>query len=131
MTKEEVLQGALALNGDDKDYVVTVEGDRIVIQTDCSAIKDGSFRCVAHLHDDNTYVETHTDNSGRGSLGGKAVRVKKSISFSFGDDGGIEVEKKTFNSRELKKVLRDYLATCGYTRTKKGFFKVLFGKKRS
>ena len=130
MTKEEVLQGALALNGDGKGYVVTVEGDRIVIQTEYSAIRDGSFCCVAHLNDDNTYVETHTDNSGRGSLGGKSVRVKRSISFTFGD-GGVEVEKKAFNSQELKKVLRDYLASCGYKRTKKGFFKALFGRKRS
>ena len=37
MTKQEVLQGALALNGNDKKYTVTVEGDKITIQSKFSA----------------------------------------------------------------------------------------------
>ena len=31
MTKQEVLQGALALNGCDKKYTVTVDSDKIII----------------------------------------------------------------------------------------------------
>ena len=33
MTKQEVLQGALALNDTDNKYTVTVEGDKIIIET--------------------------------------------------------------------------------------------------
>lgn len=133
MTKQEVLQGALALNGDDKKYTVSVQGDRITIQSKYSAnatgTRTGTFRCTAHLHDDQTYVETHDSHDGRKSQLGKSVKVKKSISFTFGGDGdAIEVEKESFNSEDLKNVLRDYLASCGYRRTQKGFWAKLFGK---
>ena len=133
MTKQEILQGALALNGDDKKYTVTVEGDKIIIQARYAAnathTRDATFRCIAHLNDDNTYVETHTDYDGRRSRFGKAVKVKKSISFTFGGEGGsVNIEKETFNSEDIKKVLRDYLDSCGYKRTNKGFFKKLFGR---
>lgn len=133
MTKQEVLQGALALNGDGKKYTVTVEGDTITIQAKYSAnatgTRKGTFQCSAHLHDDQTYVETHkSHDSGRSTLG-KSVKVQKSISFTFGGDSdAIEVEKESFNSEDLKRVLRDYLSSCGYVRTNQGFWKRLFGK---
>lgn len=121
MTKEEVLQGALALNGSDKKYTVTVEGDKITIQSKFSAnaisTRKGTFCCVAHLNNDNTYVETHTANDGRRSQLGKVVRVQKSISVTFGGGSDtIEVEKESFNSEDIKKILRDYLEGCGYKR---------------
>ncbi len=133
MTKQEVLQGALALNGDDKKYTVTVQGDKIIIQSKFSAnatgTRTGTFRCIAHLHDDQTYVETHESHDGGKSMLGKSVKVQKSISFTFGGDGdAIEVEKESFNSEDLKRVLRDYLSSCGYRRINKGFWKRLFGK---
>ena len=133
MTKEEVLQGALALNGSDKQYTVTVEGNTITIQSKFSAnatgTRTGTFRCVAHLNDDNTYVETHSARDGRRSQFGKVVKVQKSISFTFGGGSDIvEVEKESFNSEDIKKILREYLDGCGYKRTNKGFFRRLFGR---
>ena len=133
MTKEEVLRGALALNGSDRKYTVTVEGDTIIIQSKFSAnatgTRTGTFRCVAHLNDDNTYVETHSARDGRRSQFGKVVKVQKSISFTFGGGSDtVEVEKESFNSEDIKKILREYLDGCGYKRTNKGFFRRLFGR---
>ena len=133
MTKQEVLQGALTLNGSDKQYTVTVERDTITIQSKFSAnaigTRTGTFRCVAHLNDDNTYVETHSARDGRRSQFGKVVKVRKSISFTFGGGSDtVEVEKESFNSEDIKKILREYLDGCGYKRTNKGFFRRLFGR---
>ena len=133
MTKQEVLQGALALNGDDKKYTVTVQEDQITIQAKYSAnatgTRTGTFRCTAHLHDDQTYVETHDSHEGGRSTLGKSVKVQKSISFTFGGDSdAIEVEKESFHSEDLTRVLREYLSSCGYVRTNQGFWKRLFGK---
>ena len=132
MTKQEVLQGALSLNGSDKKYVVTVGDNKIVIESKFNAnatgTRKGTFRCIAHLNDDNTYVETHSAHDGRRSEFGKVVKVQKSISFTFGGNDGVEVKKETFNSEDIKRILRDYLTDCGYKRTNKGFFKRLFGK---
>ena len=133
MTKQEALQGALALNGSDKQYTVTVEGDTITIQSKFSAnatgTRTGTFRCVARLNDDNTYVKTHSARDGRRSQFGKVVKVQKSISFTFGGGSDtVEVEKESFNSEDIKKILREYLDGCGYKRTNKGFFRRLFGR---
>lgn len=133
MRKAEVLQGALALNGEDKKYTVSTEGDKIIIEAKYSAniahTREGTFRLIAHLNDDNTYVETHSVHDGRHSSFGKSIKIKKSISFSFGSgDDTIDIEKEDFSSEYIKKVLRDYLEACGYKKTNKGFFKKLFGK---
>ena len=132
MTKQEVLQGALDLNGSDKKYVITIEDNKIIIESKFNAnatgTRKGTFRCVAHLNDDNTYIETQSANFGWRSAFGKVVIVQKSISFTFGGNDGVEVEKEAFNSEDIKRILRDYLAGCGYKRTNKGFFKRLFGK---
>ena len=133
MTKQDVLQGALALNGSNEKYTITIEENKIMIESKFNANATGTrrstFRYIAHLNDDNTYVETHSQHDGRRSQLGKVVKVKKSISFTFGgDDKTVEVEKETFNSEDIKKVLRNYLETCGYKRTNKCFFKRLLGK---
>ena len=132
MTKQEVLQGALALNGDNKKYIVSVEDTKSIIRTNYAAnaihTRDASFCCIAHLNDDNTYVETHTDHDGRRSRFGKVVKYQKSISFTLGGKSDkVEVNKESFSSEDIKKVLRDYLKGCGYKRTNKGFFRHLFG----
>ena len=133
MRKAEVLQGALALNGDDKKYTVSTEGDKIIIEAKYSAnlarTRKGTFRLIAPLNDDNTYVETNSVHDGRHSSFGKSIKIKKSISFSFGSENDtVEVKREDFNSEEIKKVLRDYLERCEYKRTSKGFFKKLFGR---
>ena len=120
MTKQEVLQGALDLNGSDKKYVITIEDNKIIIESKFNAnatgTRKGTFRCIAHLNDDNTYIETQSANVGWRSAFGKVVIVQKSISFTFGGNDGVEVEKEAFNSEEIKKILRDYLDSCGYQR---------------
>ena len=132
MTKQEVLQGALALNDSDKKYVVTIEDHKIIIESKFNAnatgTRKGTFRFVAHLNDDNTYVETHSAHDGLRSEFGKVVKVQKSISFTFGSGDGVKVEKETFHSENIKRILRDYLTDCGYKRTNKGFFKKLLKK---
>ena len=123
MTKNEVIEGALALNGNYKDYVVTTDGDKIIIEAKYSP--NAIFRCVAHLNDDNTYTEVHYANDGGYVYYGKASLV----SFYFGKKwDGSGIAKEEFNSEKVKKVLRNYLESCGYKRTNKGFFKRLFGK---
>jgi hypothetical protein len=109
MTKEEVLQGALALNGSDKKHTVTVEGDKIIIETKYrgTRIRESTFRCIAHLKDDKSYTESTCDFDGYRKQYG--VR-KKAVSYCL--DGSKEV----FDSEEIKKVLRDYLDSCGYQR---------------
>lgn len=131
MTKEEVLQGALLLNENGKNYTVSVQDNKITIRAEykASLSRQGVFQCIAHLNDDNTYVETHKNSDGRRLEMGKVSYVQKRVTFTFGGKGEkVDVEREAFNSEEIKNILRDYLDRCGYTRTNKGFFKRLFGK---
>ena len=111
MTKQEVLQGALALNCSDKKYTVTVEDDKIIIEVKYrgSRVRESTFRCIAQLKDDKTYTESTCNYDGYCRQYG--VR-KKAVSYCW--DGSKEV----FDSEEIKKVLRDYLESCGYKKTK-------------
>ena len=130
MTKQEVLQGALSLNGDDKKYTITVEDDKIIIETKYYGTpkQKATFRFIARLRDDNTYTETSFDSDGWSMQYGSFTKNKKSVSFTFGGrNENVEVEKDSFDSEACKEVLREYLASCGYQ--KQGFFKRLFGKK--
>jgi len=109
MTKQEVLQGALSLNDGDKKYTVTVEGDKIIIETKYrgSRVRESTFRCIAQLKDNKTYTEKTYDFDGyRKQYGAR----EKSASYRL--DGSKEV----FDSEEVKNILRDYLDSCGYQR---------------
>ena len=131
MTKEEVLQGALALNGNDKKYTVTVEGDRIITEVKYATRSTTNvFRSVACLNDDNTYVELHKhiDNDDGHVQFGKVIHKYTARSLYI-KNGMIQSENEHFNSEDYKKIVRDYLESCGYKRTNKGFFKRLFGKR--
>ena len=110
MTKKEVLQGALALNENDKKYTVSVDGDKIIIETKYrgSRMRESTFRYIAHLKDDKTYTESTCDFDGYRKQYG--VR-KKAVSYRL--DGSKEV----FDSEEVKSDLRNYLDSCGYQRT--------------
>ncbi len=109
MTKQEVLQGALALNGSDKKYTVTVEDDKIIIEIKHrgTRMRKSTFRCIAQIKDDKTYTENAYDFDGYRKQYG--VR-KKTVSHCLGGS------KEVFDSEEIKKVLRDYLDSCGYQR---------------
>ena len=145
MTKQEVLQGALLLNGDGKNYVVTIDGDRIIVEIkykDAYVVSPRSlqkdveiFRVIAHLYEDNTYRESHQNiytKSGfdrflRGGMYGNVSKVEKSISFGYNNiSSELGPVKVSFNSKTYKRILRDYLSGCGYS--KKGLFKRIFKK---
>ena len=152
MTKDEVLAGALLLNGDDKKYLISVDGDRIITEVkymDATLFSPESvtdtmkeFKIITCLNDDNTYTEVHSDkvkskSAGNGFIkllqGGTYGKVAKAeVSIGFGvnkSTGKAGIVKTTFNTKEYKKVIRNYLKECGYKKTNKGFFRNLFKKK--
>ena len=119
MTKEEVLQGALALGDADRGYTVSVEGNRIILRAEYRATptRKGTFCCVAHLKDNGTYFETCSDYDGYGTSYGIFRKEQASVTVPLGGKkGSEEIKKETFSSEEVKAVLRAYLAECGYTR---------------
>jgi len=55
--------------------------------------------------------------------------VKKSIGFGKNrDEDTVGIVKIEFNSEEYKKPVAEYLTSCGYKKTNKGFFAALFGR---
>ena len=151
MNIQEVLQGALALNGDDKKYVVAVEGNKIITTIkwmDAVFFAPGSvtdevkeFKFIAKLNDNNTWIEMDETKSVKklagvggfsmnySSFKGKEISFNKTIGVGKNrEDGTVGVIKIDFNSEEYKKPVSDYLASCGYKKTNKGFFESLFSK---
>ena len=102
MTKQEVLQGALALNGCDKKFTVTVDSDKIIIEAKCRDVseRETTFCYTACLKDNKTYTFV-------GYRKQNEVRTKTASCCS-------EESKEVLDSEEIKKVLRDYLRSCGY-----------------
>lgn len=151
MNIQEVLQGALALNGDEKKYSVTVEGDKIITTVkwmDAVFFAPGSvtdevrqFKFIAKLNDNNTWLEIDESKAVKKSAGmgglsmnyssfkGKEISFNKTVGIGKNrEDGSVGVIKIEFNSEEYKKPVSEYLASCGYKKTNKGFFASLFGK---
>ncbi len=124
MTKEDVLQGALALNDSNPQYTVSVEDDKIIIEAKYYGTpkRKAAFRYTARLRNDNTYTEACFDSDGYGMQYGSFSKKQKTVSFTLGGKNGTpEADKpeiEEFNSEDLKKVLRDYLEDCGYKRKK-------------
>lgn len=109
MTKQEVLQGALALNNSGQKYTITVEDDKIIIEANYqgSGASEATFRCTAKLKDDKTYTITTYNFDGYRKQYGVYI---KAASYSL---DGI---KEVFDSKEVTQVLRNYLHSCGYQR---------------
>lgn len=151
MSIQEVLQGALALNGEDKKYVISVEDDRIITTVkwmDAVFFTPGSvtdevreFKFIAKLNGDKTWSELDQSKAvkkqaGFGGLNmsysgfqGKQISFNKTVGVGKNRaDGTTGVINITFNSEEYRKPVREYLTSCGYTKKKKGFFATLFGK---
>lgn len=151
MNVQEVIQGALALNGDDKKYVVTIEENKIITTVKWMNVvffAPGSvtdevkeFKFIAKVNDDGTWLEIDESKSVKKSAGrsglsmnycsfkGKEISFNKTIGFGQNrEDGSVGVIKIEFNSEEYKKPVSEYLAMCGYKKTNKGFFASLFGK---
>lgn len=151
MNIQEVLQGALALNGDDKKYSITVEGDKIITTVkwmdavffapDSVTDEVRQFKFIAKINDNNTWLEIDESKAVKKSAGigglsmnyssfkGKEISFNKTIGIGKNrEDGSVGVIKIEFNSEEYKKPVSEYLASCGYKKTNKGFFASLFGK---
>lgn len=151
MNIQEVLQGALALNGDDKKYSITVDGDKIITTVkwmdavffapDSVTDEVRQFKFIAKLNDNNTWLEIDESKAVKKSAGmgglsmnyssfkGKEISFNKTIGIGKNrEDGSVGVIKIEFNSEEYKKPVSEYLASCGYKKTNKGFFASLFGK---
>ena len=151
MNIQEVLQGALALNGEDKKYVVTIDGDKIITTVKWmdavffapTSVTDEvkEFRFIAKVNDNGTLLEVDESKSVKKSAGmgglsmnyssfkGKEISFNKTIGIGKNrQDGSVGVIKIEFNSEEYKKPVSDYLASCGYKKTNKGFLASLFGK---
>lgn len=150
LTIQQVLYGALALNGNDKKYIVTVEGNNIITTVkwmDATFFAPNlvtnemrEFKFIATLNNDNTWseldeTETIQKTAGPGGLSmrksffvGKTYRYSKTI--ALGKKNGsdkVGLVSGTFSTQEYKKPVSDYLAACGYKKAKKGFFASLFG----
>lgn len=148
---QEVLNGALALNGDDKKYVITVEDNRIITTVKWMdavlfspvSVTDEvkNFKFIAKLNEDGTWLEMDESKAvsksvGIGGVGmnyssfkGKEISFNKTVSFGKNrEDGSEGVVTFRFNSEEYKKPVKEYLANCGYKKTNKGFFASLFGR---
>ena len=151
MNIQEVLKGALALNGEDKKYSVAVEDDKIITTVkwmdavffapDSVTDEVRQFKFIAKLNDNNTWLEIDESKSVKKSAGmgglsmnyssfkGKEISFNKTIGIGKNrEDGSVGIIKIEFNSEEYKKPVSEYLASCGYKKTNKGFFASLFGK---
>ena len=119
MTKEEALQGALALNDSNPGYTVTVKDDKITIEAKYYGTpkRKATFRYTARLRDDGTYTETCFNSDGYDMQYGYFDKTQKTALHTLGGENGTPVvEKEYFNSKDVKKVLRDYLESYGYKR---------------
>lgn len=151
MNIQAVLKGALALNGDDKKYSVAVEDDKIITTVkwmdavffapDSVTDEVRQFKFIAKLNDNNTWLELDESKSVKKSVGmggfsmnysgfkGKEISFNKTVGVGKDrETGSVGVVKIEFNSEEYKKPVSEYLASCGYKKTNKGFFASLFGK---
>lgn len=137
MTKEQLMQAALALNGEDKKYEISVEGDKIITRVkwmDATFFSPASvtnemrnFEFAVRVFDNGKYTELDksvsvTTSAGRGGLNmNKSVFVGKQITFSktvgVGKDhqtGETGIISNTFYSEEYKKPVRALLKESGY-----------------
>ena len=147
----EVLNGVLSLNGEDKKYVISVEDNKIITTVKWmdaliffpDAITDEvkQFKFIAKLNDNGTWIEIDESkavNKSAGTSGfsmnyssfkGKEISFNKTIAIGKNrEDGSVGVVKIGFNSEEYKKPVSEYLASCGYKKTNRGFFASLFGR---
>ncbi len=149
--KNTVLANAASIGGEDKNYTVTVDGNKIITEVkwmdavffSSTDVTDEmkNFKFTVELKDDGTYLETDESKSVTKSIGldgasmsyggfkGKQISFSKTIGLGKNKETGeTGVVSFTFNSEEFKKPVRDYLESCGWKKGKKGFFATLFGK---
>jgi len=137
MTREELFQAALALNGEDKKYQITVEGDTIVTRVkwmdatffspDAITAEMQEFEYRVRIFSNGKYTELDKSvstkkSAGHGGVGmNKSVFVGKQISFNktvgVGQDnttGEVGIIHNTFYSEEYKAPVRNLLQAAEY-----------------
>ena len=136
MTKSEILAKALELNGDDKKYQITVEGDTIITRVkwmdatffapDAVTDEVKTFEYAVKIHDNGKYSEvskisetTKGLSAGGASytkrgFAGKEITFDKTIGFGKNrEDDSVGVINNTFYSEEYKKPVRALLKESG------------------
>lgn len=147
-TKEQILASALALNGDGKRYVITVEGNKIftrvkwmdaVLFSPTSVSNEmREFEYTVTVNDDGTYyeVEKYVDTSG--SVHGGGLRFEKrafygkraSRTVGLGIDqqtGKAGIVDVSFNSAEYIKPVKELMQNAGYKKKMWPVAKCLIG----
>lgn len=142
MEKQQVLQGAVqALNGEDKPWAVTVEGDAIVgrwkwmdarfFSPAAVTNEEREYIFTVALKDNGKWQEidkTTNKQSGVSLSGGtlsfgassssfKGKTSQKSVSFGLGQnkqDGSVGIIKSSLDTSLIKNAVRDYLTQCGW-----------------
>ncbi len=151
ITKEQLFESALALNGDDKKYVITVEDDKIVTRVKWmdavffspTSVSDEmrDFEYTVKVNDNGTYneIEKYVSSSKSAGVGGlswrKNVFVGKRKQFSRTIGLGIDKQKDepgvivdvTFNSEEYKDPVRTLMKTSGYKKKMWPWAKLVIG----
>lgn len=151
MQKQKIIQGALSLNGEDKNYIVSINQDCIIttvkwfdaVHFSPTLINDKikSFKFIVRVNDDGTWSELDVYDSKNSSAGfggisstsrhfrGEYRYVTKKIIFGKDRNNGTNgVIKISFDSEDYKRPVREYLTRCGYTKAKKKFINKLFGR---
>ncbi len=146
MKKQEVLSHVLSLNGDGKNYIVTVEDDKIITQVkwmDATFFSPSQitnemrdFKYVVQLHDNGKYSEidesvaTTTSVSGSGfnkkfsAFKGKSISFNKTIGVGRNNTTGeTGIISNTFYSEDYKKPVREFIKQYGYKRKMSSFAK--------
>lgn len=135
-TKKQLFEASLALNGDDKKYIITVEDDKIITRVkwmDATLFSPTSiskqmeeFEYIVKVNDNGTYSEITKLSSKGGSLsprggilnketviGGRAR--KKTIAFGKDNQTGeVGVIDASFSSEEYKHPIKELLKSAGY-----------------
>lgn len=136
LTKEELFESALALNGDDKRYIITVENNKIITRVkwmDATLFSPRSisremkaFEYIVKVNDNGTYTEiTKTLSSGT-SLSSGGISLSKgglyggntySKTIAFGKNnqtGELGMVNISFNSKEYKHPVKELMKSSGF-----------------
>ena len=138
-TKEQLFEAALALNGDDKKYVITVEENKIVTRVKWmdavffspASISDEmrEFEYTVEINDDGTYSDIEKHTASDKGLNRKGLNFNKSVqvghtktyhrTIGFGvnkETGELGIIDNVFNSEEYKDPVRTLIRNSGYKR---------------
>ena len=150
VAKEQVLQAALALNGEDKKYQITVEGDTIITKVkwmDATFFAPGSvtdemreFEYVVQIGKNGKYTELDKSVSSTVSVNKSGASYQKKMFYgkeiSFNKTIGLGKDKQTgetglitnqFYSEEYKQPVREMLKSFGYKKKMGKLGKIFIG----